>query len=80
MNNLKDTLIPKTCGTCKHWYKNQPTPQDRIGEPKQGECREGPPCVTSIPNNQGGIMSITAYAPMQENFVACSRHALPLVK
>lgn len=63
-----------TCGTCKHFVVHG-TQSPVIGEPKQGECREGPPATTCIPvQGGGGIAKFTSYPALTEAMNACSRH------
>ena len=64
----------QACGNCHHWHKQplQPGQVPMVGQPAQGQCREGPPSVTSIPAPQG-LMQVTDYPKPAENCPACSR-------
>lgn len=64
------------CGFCRH-YHLLPRPRDASGavdmsQPQQGECREGPPHLTSLPTPQGQ-MQLCGYPPLPANFPACGR-------
>lgn len=62
----------KTCGQCKHWVAGPKDPMNLRASP-QGDCREGPPTTTSLPAPNGGMMHLTVYPKVQDNFSACSR-------
>jgi hypothetical protein len=68
-----------TCGTCKHFVVCGPQ-SPVIGDPKQGECREGPPSTTCIPvaGGAGAVAKFTSYPAINGAADACSRHALAL--
>lgn len=57
-----------TCGTCRHWHA-LPTNAQNLTD-KRGECREGPPQTTTLPN----IGSISVYPNLPEQFPACHQH------
>lgn len=75
MSDLNGRL-PTTCGTCRHWHKGRPTP-DNLTPP--GECRQGPPQAVTVPvqNHLGqtGLAVNIAYIQLPNNFPACSQHA-----
>lgn len=69
-------MVGLTCGTCKHFVICGPQ-SAVIGDPKQGECREGPPSTTCIPvAGSGGAThaKFTTYPAITEAVNACSRH------
>lgn len=59
-----------TCGTCKHWHKQDSTDVNNIGAPKRGICRFGPPHCTSLPNGA----QTSSYPNLPANFPACAQH------
>lgn len=65
-----------TCGTCRHWHAGPINPM-ALDAPKQGDCREAPPGVSSFPAGMIAPQSIqtAAYPRLPENFPACSHHA-----
>lgn len=68
---------PKTCDTCKFWHPFAVDPIN-LGAEKRGECREGPPHATSIPQ-QGRLAVVASYPNLPAGFPACGRHALEVV-
>ena len=60
----------KKCGQCKYW--------NRIFNPHvlnsiEGECRQGPPQTTAIPQN-GQLAFVTVYPRPDANFSACGKY------
>lgn len=63
-----------TCFTCAHWHA-KPKTAATLGQPQRGDCRFGPPNVTSIPAGpQGQVAQFSAYPDLPANFAACSQH------
>lgn len=63
----------KTCDSCIHW-KPQPVNVADLGAKREGQCREGPPDLTILPNGAGGFTQIFAYPQLPQDFAACDRH------
>lgn len=61
----------ETCGTCQHWHALAANPL-ALNE-RRGECREGPPHVTTLPSERGP-MAISNYPNLPAGFQACGRH------
>ena len=69
---------PKTCSTCRHWFKMPPPPAQRgpalltgQAQPEMGQCREGPPHLTILPNG----VQVSDYPPVSAGFPACGHYA-----
>lgn len=65
-------MTEPTCGTCRHWHAGPRNTMD-LGQPQQGDCREGPPHATSLPNPPQ-MMMFCNYPRLPATFPACSRH------
>ena len=73
VNGKSDEPLPeRCCGKCEHWHELPPDPTN-LGA-HRGECREGPPTMTMIPNGQGGIMTVVGYAQPPQHLAPCSRY------
>lgn len=64
-----------TCGTCRHWEKQEADPAN-LGAPPMGACKEGPPQFLMVMDPRGMGMGY-AYPNLPANFNACSRYLAP---
>jgi hypothetical protein len=62
----------KTCGTCRHWHQ-RPIDPNNLGAERQGDCREGPPALLTIPAPRS-VQGVAVYPALPSAFPACSRH------
>lgn len=68
-----------TCHTCKHWHAQEATAAT-IGQIKRGDCRQGPPHATSLPDGRGNLGVVSSYPLLPANFPACGQHAARLAE
>lgn len=61
-----------TCGTCRHWHKLPPNPQDLTQ--RNGECHHSPPCVVVLPTPHGAMIA-PRFPMLNSEQVACGQHA-----
>lgn len=71
----------QTCGDCRHFVPSElPVGQPVVvGQPRQGECREGPPNVTVVIVNGQVAGKITSYPAPHNQWAACSRFELAVL-
>lgn len=68
------------CGDCEHWNKLG-VDSMQIGQGRRGECREGPPHVTTFIRPDGAVAgSACSYPNVPETFAACDRFSLRVVE
>jgi hypothetical protein len=61
-----------TCGACRH-FRPHPRRSMDLSQPQQGDCREGPPTATSLPQGPQVIL-LCNFPVVHEQHPACSRH------